>query len=99
MQFEVTVELFEKESPSACFYGSLELMDGKKLIASSTVSNARPRAPSKFLKQDKKTIPLVFKFTVSPELLPDSKFTIIHLHDDNVGDAYWFYLSDFEDIK
>ncbi|HEX3856728.1 MAG TPA: hypothetical protein VHY30_05465 [Verrucomicrobiae bacterium] len=31
--------------------------------------------------------------------LPDSKFIIEHLFDDNIGDAYWFYLRDFEDIK
>jgi hypothetical protein len=98
-QFEVTVEFFQKEEPSACFYGTLELMDGKSLIASSSVRNARPRAPSKFLEREKKTIPLVFTFTVSRELLPDSKFTIEHLFDDNIGDVYWFYLRDFEDTK
>jgi len=99
MQFEVAVECFQKEQPSACFYGTLELMDGKRLIASSSVKNARPRAPSELLERDKKQIPLIFTFTVSRELLPDSKFTIEHLHDDNIGDVYWFYLRDFEDAK
>ena len=98
-QFEVAVEFFQKEEPSACFYGTLELMDGNRLIASSSVRNARPRAPSKFLEPNKKQIPLVFTFTVSQELLPDSKFTIEHLFDDNIGDVYWFYLRDFEDTK
>ena len=91
----MTAEFFQKEQPSACFYGTLELMDGKRLIASSSVKNARPRAPSKFLEQEKKTIPLVFTFTVSKELLSDSKFTLDHLFDDNIGDVYWFYLRDF----
>jgi hypothetical protein len=98
-QFEVTVEFFQKEQPSACFYGTLELMDGKRLIASSSVRNARPRAPAKFLESNKKQIPLIFTFTVSQELLPDSKFTIEHLFNDNIGDVYWFYLHDFKDTK
>ena|ERR1017187_7896751 len=98
-QFEVTVEFFQKEQPSACFYGTLELWNGNKLIASSSVRNARPRAPSKFLERDKKQIPLIFTFTVSRELLPDSKFTIEHLFDDNIGDVYWFYLHDFADAN
>ena len=98
-QFEVTVEFYQKEQPSACFYGTLELMDGKTLVASSSVRNARPRAPSKFLEPNRKTIPLVFTFTVSQKFLPDSKFTIEHSFDDNIGDVYWFYLRDFEDVK
>jgi hypothetical protein len=98
-QFDVTVTFYQVEQPSACFYGTLELWNGNKLIASSSVRNARPRAPSKFLERDKKQIPLIFTFTVSRELLPDSKFTIEHLFDDNIGDVYWFYLHDFADAN
>jgi hypothetical protein len=98
-QFDVAVEFYQKEQSSACFYGTLQLMDGKGLIASSSVENARPRAPSKFFEPKKKNIPLVFRFTIASELLPYSKFTVVYLYDDNIGDTYWFYLRDFEDTK
>jgi hypothetical protein len=97
-QFQVAVSFYEATLPSDSFTGKLELWDHEKLVASSSVQNARPRAPSKRFETDKKQIPLVFTFTVSKELLPASKFLIEH-HDDFHTDTYWFYLREFVDVR